>query len=244
MPETETPRYRNYEHYITEGWAKEPKHTFRRVGEAARELAAEPGFETARVLDIGCATGELIFYLRSLFPAWSFTGLDLFDPLIEEARTNVPDATFLTQDVLTLDSSLDGTFDLICAVGVLSLFEDEDAETFWEKAHALLRPGGAIIVLGPLNEFGVDMMLRHRKWMHGKRGPWERGWSIPSRQSVEQSIGRLFANHTVEPYAPQLDLEPKDDPIRTWTVPYGDAERQLTNGLKLLVNYNLIVARA
>lgn len=239
MPEITESRYRNYQHYITEGWAKEPKHTFRRVGRAAQEI----GFEGAKVLDIGCATGELIFYLKSLFPDWQFTGIDLFDDLIDEARKNVPSETFLKSDFLELDEALHGEFDLICAVGVISLFEDEDAERFWEKAQALLKPGGRMIILGPLNEFGIDMKLRHRKWMDGKRGEWERGWSIPSRQSVELSMSQRFSDYTIEPYEPQLDLEPKNDPIRTWTVPYGGKDRQLTNGLKLLVDYFLIVAK-
>ena len=239
MTEIDEARYRNFQHYIDEGWSKEPKKTFQRVRRAAGTL----GLERARALDIGCATGELIGYLATEFPAWSFVGIDLFEPLIEDARRFVPAAEFLVSDLLQLDAAYDGTFDVIFAVGVISLFEDEDAERFWDKVHALLRPGGTIIILGPLNEFGIDMMLRHRKWIDGKRGEWERGWSIPSRQSVEQSIAARFAGYEVTPYEQQLDLPPRKDPIRTWTVPYAGKTRQLTNGLKLLVDYYLILAR-
>jgi len=238
MTTDKLPRYVNYEHYITEGWSKEPKFTFLRVCDAAKSLR----LSSANVLDIGCATGEFIAYMESEFPEWKFTGLDIFADLIEKARAFLPKQTFVNCDYLSLDSSYDNTFDVITAIGVISLFSGDDLDAFWSKSAQLLKPGGSIIVLGPVNEFGVDMDLKHRKWVDGERRGWERGWSIPSRQSIELSVKEYFETYNFSPYEPQLDLEPKADPIRTWTVSYKGKKRQLTNGLKLLVDYNLILA--
>ncbi len=233
------PRYRNYQHYIREGWAKEPKFTFRRIVETLKLK----NMKNARLLDIGCATGELISIMQSQFPSWSFLGIDIFDDLIKQAREYIPEHEFMRSDFLGLDDRFYGTFDFITGVGVISLFAGDDLDFFWEKAARLLKPGGTILILGPLNEFGIDMDLKHRKWMHGRRGEWERGWSIPSRQSVELAISQHFAAWSVSSYEPGLDLEPNEDPIRTWTVQYQNKNRQLTNGLKLLVDYSLIEAK-
>ena len=113
-------------------------------------------------------------------------------------------------------------------------------DNFWKKSADLLKAGGTMIVLGPLNELGIDMDLKHRKWVSGERKDWERGWSIPSLQSVEHAIKENFSKYSITPYEPQIDLKPKSDPIRTWTVTYNGKKRQLTNGLKLLVDYYLI----
>ncbi len=237
MKDTENiPRYQNYKHYIHEGWSEVPKFTFQRVVQGMKEYP----MDRARVLDVGCATGEFIGYMASEFPTYEFMGIDIFDELITKANEFLPEQEFVNSDYLELPKKYDGTFDLITAVGVLSLFGGDSIDLFWEKTFNLLKPGGRIFVLGPVNEFGVDMDLKHRKWIGGERGEWERGWSIPSRQTIEHFIKDKFSTFSFENYEPKLDLEPREDPIRTWTVPYKGQERQLTNGLKLLVNYNFI----
>lgn len=37
-----------------------------------------------------------------------------------------------------------------------------------------------------------------------------------------------------------FDLKPKEDPVRTWTMRTETNERQLTNGLKLLIDHYLL----
>lgn len=240
MENLDNARYRNYEHYVREGWSREPKYTFRHVASAAARCG-NSGSPT-ECLDVAWATSELIDHLLSELPNWRFTRIDFFDPLIEKARRLVPEANFVKQSFLDMPANFNGRFDLITAVGVIGLFEDEEAEAFWATASRLLRPGGMVLVLGPLNEFGVDLSIRHRKWMDGQRGKWERGWSIPSRQSVEAALERHFGRWQIEPYDPELDLAPRRDPVRTWTVAYAEKSRPLTNGMKLLVDYSLIEA--
>ena len=60
-------KYRNFGHYLRDGWSAEPKQTF--VALADHLLGERGGHVTGELLDIGCATGELIGYLSSRFPA-------------------------------------------------------------------------------------------------------------------------------------------------------------------------------
>ncbi len=56
-------QYKNYHHYLTDGWSKEPKEMFKFLAEQMKTL---PLISGQKVLDIGCATGELIHSLRAM----------------------------------------------------------------------------------------------------------------------------------------------------------------------------------
>src|SRR5690606_1823166 len=63
----------------------------------------------ARVLDAGCGTGQPT--ARQLVDAGcEVTGIDVSPVMLELARGNVPEATLLQRDVLSIDASL-GRFD-------------------------------------------------------------------------------------------------------------------------------------
>jgi SAM-dependent methyltransferase len=234
---SDSPTYRNYQHYIREGWAAAPKRTFVRLGDllAAGGLPAD-----ARLLDVGCATGELIHYLQGRFPGWRFTGVDVFDPLLADARLRLPHCRFVHASALDLPADLDRSFDAATAVGVISIFEEEELARFWDGLLRVVRPGGRIVVLGPLNEYGVDCVVRHRKRVDGRVGEWEKGWNIHSREMVSGQLeGRCRSWRLLE-FRLDLELERRADPVRTWTIRTEVNERQLTNGLKLLIDLYFI----
>lgn len=231
--------YRNHGHYIAEGWAREPKESFKEVAAHIARLHQDaPG----RLLDVGCATGELIGYLGGRFPGLSFTGVDVFEELLAEARKLAPCATFLRSSALELPEALHGAFDIVTAIGCMSIFDETEIEIFWSNLLRAVRPGGTVIVLAPLNEYGVDTMIRHRKRMGGRLGAWETGWNIFSRETVQEILSGLGQPCELHRFSPDLRLAPREDPVRTWTVGTEHNPRQLTNGLKLLVDHYFILA--
>ena len=62
-----------------------------------READAEPG----RLLDVACGTGRHAAQFSAL--GWDVTGVDHSESLLEHARRNAPDASFLCQDMRKLD---------------------------------------------------------------------------------------------------------------------------------------------
>src|SRR5262245_55718478 len=54
----------------------------------------------ARVLDIGCGSGELAAAIRDRFRRAEILGLDTSEGAVELARRKVPDATFERRDLL------------------------------------------------------------------------------------------------------------------------------------------------
>jgi SAM-dependent methyltransferase len=73
-------------------------------------LLLEAGVSRGRLLDVACGTGRHAAEFASL--GWDVTGVDISDELLERARSNVPGARFVRQDMRELD--LPGeTFDAI-----------------------------------------------------------------------------------------------------------------------------------
>jgi len=233
--------YRNFGHYIGEGWSAEPKQSFVAL---ASHLAGEHGPAPAgELLDIGCATGELMGYLGAQFPALRCTGVDVFDELLDQGRKNLPSATFVKASALALPSEWRAKFDIVTAIGVASVFDETEIEGFWRNLFGAARPGGTIAVLSPLNEFGVDTMIRHRKRRAGAPLGWETGWNVFAIDTITEIVRSLGATLRIERFRFDGELLPRADPVRTWTIATGQDPKQLTNGLKLLVDHYFMIAR-
>lgn len=231
--------YRNHAHYIAEGWSAEPKESFKELLGIIQTEAPNP----SSIVDVGCATGELLGFLSSQFPAAKCLGVDVTDELLIAARKNLPAAEFVNASALDLPDRLTGQFDLTCAIGCMSIFDESQIDAFWTNLFHVTRRGGLIVVLSPLNEFGVDAMIRHRKRRNGKAAQWETGWNIFSKETVGEIAEANGSSLQLKRFQIQIDLKPKDDPIRTWTMKTETRDRQLTNGLKLLVDHYFMIAR-
>ena len=233
-------KYRNFGHYIREGWSSEPKESFTALASHLEAMTPQPSGEH---LDIGCATGELIFFVSSRYPALRSTGVDVFDELLARAKENVPAARFVKASALALPESFGGRFDLVTAVGVASVFDETEIEGFWKNLLDAARPGAPVMVLSPLNEYGVDTMIRHRKRLDGVPLQWETGWNVFAIDTIREIVESLGATLQVERFRFGGRLEPRPDPVRTWTMATEKDPKQLTNGLKLLVDHYFMIAR-
>lgn len=233
--------YQNHQHYLREGWSSQPKESFRRLGEM---LAGEAPRPLERLLDVGCATGELIGYLQQRFEGLACTGVDVFAELLEEARRRLPQHAFVRGSVLELPGALRGQFDVVTAMGCMSIFDEAELGAFWDNLLGAARPGGLVVVLAPLNEYGCDTLVRHRKRVEGRRGAWETGWNVYSFETVSELLAARGLEVEFRRFAPRLLLPRRADPVRTWTLPTADNAHQLTNGLKLLVDHYFMLVKA
>lgn len=229
--------YENFQHYITEGWSKNPKEIFKFLD---FYIAQEQRDSKLSVLDVGCATGEFLYFLSSRYPEYSFTGIDVFDDLIDQCKTLQTDKEFIKASILDLPANLERQFDIITVVGVMSIFDEAELSIFFNNLFKACRPGAAIYILSPFNEYGVDCEIKHRKRPNGIKGNWEKGWNVFSKETIAEFIENKCSKWSFHPFRINFDLKPKEDPVRTWTLKTETNERQLTNGLKLLVDHYLL----
>jgi SAM-dependent methyltransferase len=89
--------------------------------------------EGARVLELGCGTGDMLAALKPSFGV----GVDFSDGMIAEARKAHPDLTFFAGDIedAAFVRSLPGPFDAIVVVDTLGALDD--CQSMFEALHAL-----------------------------------------------------------------------------------------------------------
>src|SRR5262245_27416577 len=96
----------------------------------------------ARVLELGCGTGEL---LASLAPSFG-VGVDFSEGMVAQARAAHPDLTFLVGDVEdpAFLRSLPGPFDAIVVVDTLGALDD--CQAMFASLHALCKRETRLVV--------------------------------------------------------------------------------------------------
>lgn len=102
-----------------------------------------------KVLDAGCGAGLPISQI--LIEKFEVTGIDFSEAQIELAKKNVPDATFICQDMTQLDFP-DSTFDGICSYYAIIHIPREQHQPLFANFHRMLKPDGvALLCLGAEN---------------------------------------------------------------------------------------------
>jgi ubiquinone/menaquinone biosynthesis C-methylase UbiE len=97
----------------------------------------QPG---ARVLDAGCGTG--VPAAQHLTQAGArVTGIDISPVMLDIARRNVPDATFLQMDIMDVTSSL-GEFEAAVAFFSLLMLPRAEIPAALTRLREVLLPGG------------------------------------------------------------------------------------------------------
>lgn len=101
-----------------------------------------------RVADLGCGRGQALVRMANHFPASTFTGYDLFAPVIEEARTSAT-AAGVAEHIAFVQGSvalpLSGQYDLITMFN--SLHDVTPPEAGLIVVREALAPGGCCVIL-------------------------------------------------------------------------------------------------
>ncbi|HEV2974868.1 MAG TPA: class I SAM-dependent methyltransferase [Solirubrobacteraceae bacterium] len=109
---------------------------------ARDHICASPG---ARLLDLGCGTGELLEFLDDV----AYVGVDLSEDYVARARESFGDrAKFYVGDVTSFEPP-EASFDLAVAIGVLHHLGDASARRLLATAARSLRPSGRMVTVDP-----------------------------------------------------------------------------------------------
>jgi SAM-dependent methyltransferase len=214
--------------YLTEDRRHKPREFFKFLtGLAGPTLAANP---TARLLDIGCANGEFLYYLRSQYPNISAVGVDVTPEVLAKARELVPDADFFVADVQTGENLPGERFDVVFMNGVHYLLPDY--ERWLRNVISLSR--GMIYVFGVFNPENLDFraVVSRSGEAHSQIS-----WNLVSQKSIGSCLERIgtgiahrFHNWELPVHIPRTH----DDPMRCWTITTDGGQRLQINGLQIV----------
>ena len=119
----------------------------------------------AKVLDAGCGAGVPV--AKILSEQFEVTGVDFSEKQIELAKKNVPDATFICQDMTKLEFP-ENHFDGICSYYAIIHIPRDEHRALLENLYRMLKPGGVALLC-----LGADNLLDDiEEDFHGKRMYW------------------------------------------------------------------------
>jgi len=234
----EEARYTSISPYLKDKDYDNPKEYFKAVGEILSKLNYPAG---SRLLDVGCATGKLLYYLKEILPEFThLEGMDVSKVMIKEANRRVPGVKFFIGSVMDKKALKKKTYDVVTCCGVLQIFDDIKAVL--DNLVSCVRDGGTIIVFNAFNDDPVDVLMRYRR-VDGQDNSWKRGLNMFSRQTIEDILSesryrlRWKWHKFHMPFAIKKD---QGDPMRAWTISTALDPHQQVNGASQLCNFKIL----
>jgi ubiquinone/menaquinone biosynthesis C-methylase UbiE len=127
-----------------------------------------------RTLDVACGTGFMTRHLRS-----EVTGLDQSDAMLEVARGQVPEATFVQGDALDLPFD-DGEFERLFTSYFYCHLEEPERERFLAEAR---RVADELVIVGSHAQAGEEL----RRWETRRLGDGSE-WRVYKRVFVPDEL--------------------------------------------------------
>ncbi len=221
--------------YVGESRASADKDIFHFFLEA---LLAD-GFSPQSLLDVGCATGDLLAFVARNMNSMKLTGMDIDETLIHFARKreDLSRVSLVVGNGLTLQV---GRFDVVTSFGTLGIFDA--FEPLFENLLANTVAGGRVYVQALLNPDDIDVRIAYRDHVNGL--DWMRGFNIFSRQQVERwAVARGLQVRFLD-FRMKANLQKREQfPHRAHTLDLADGTRRTTNGLCLLLPETLMELR-
>jgi trans-aconitate methyltransferase len=217
--------------YLSEDRRQEPKEYFKfLMKQAATRLAST----SVRVLDVGCAAGDFLYYLQSLYPEASVTGIDVSPEFIAKAKENMPGATFMTADIYSGENLPAGQFDVVFMSGVNYLYPEYES---WLRNILALTSQKAYI-FGVFNPEDLDVRATvQRAGDKTSATPW----NLISRSSISRFLNSLGARHEFVAWEVPMSISrSQDDPIRSWTIEDKQGKFLVVNGTQILHHFALL----
>lgn len=158
----------------------------------------------AKVLDLGCGTGHFSTYIQTL--GYEVTGLDPSTKMLDYARQNFPNITFVEGYSNALPFE-DNTFDLIISIEVLRYLDTKIVIESYKDIHRTLKPGGKMFIthVNTLATEGYFIFYHLKKLVHNFKGKEYHSAYFTSAKKEERilkeigfknihCIGRMFAS--------------------------------------------------
>ena len=186
------------------------------------------------VLDVGCAAGAFLYYLRSLYPGLSLTGIDVSPQFLAKAIRTVPDARFSVGDIYTGDQLPTERFEVVFMNGVNYLFSQYE---LW-LSNLLSLTKGSAFVYGIFNSEDLDVYATVRR--SGDKSSVT-PWNFISEKSISMFLDSIGVRHRFFRWAlPIENPRVHPDPMRSWTIETKDSGYLVINGTQMIHRFAVL----
>lgn len=222
--------------YLTEEYKVNPKEYFKLVyHEMHKDWGGAETFK--KILDIGCATGEFLHYLKSQMPNAHLYGMDVMKELLTKVEAGIQ--TYCV-DISNEAELPDEKFDICTMMGVLSIFDNH--EQILDNVLKLFDEKVSLYLFGFFNPYDWDVFVKardSRKHVVGEENTLEAGWNYLSKTSLVKYCEARNLKCEFVPFKVDFDIpKHEDDPLRSWTIGCGE-DKLVVNGLQLIMDFYL-----
>lgn len=226
--------------YVTNGRYENPKELFKQALAKLKTLVGDK--DTLDLVDLGCANGEFLYYVRQNFPRWNLTGFDFTEQFIQTGREfeGLAGITLETKDFFTVEEN----FDIVCCFGTCPIFPD--IEKPLEKLLSICRDGGIIICDGLFNKFDVEVRTVFCDSSKPEfEGIWHQDFNQHSRKRLRRFLEGKVAEVEFEDLVMGVELlsNPDDPHTNVWTFRDEDGRVLITNGMNMILNSTIMTIR-
>jgi SAM-dependent methyltransferase len=228
------PLYQRYSRY-QERYAEQMRDSDRVLVEMAGEAVGQVGQE-ARLLDVGCSTGNLLLHIRRAWPLLSLHGGDLMAQVVDECQANPALAGMRFSTMNIFDIPFKRPFEIIVVNAVLYLFDNEQFDRAVASLAQALTPGGYLLVFDFFHGFNHDLAITERSRSHPEgltihMRPMELASDILNRHGFTSADFRPFAITVDLPLGLTYgDNADGFEDLNTYTVNADDGRRLLFRG--------------
>ena len=188
-------------------------------------------------LDLGCAKGELIWFLKDFFPSLQYTGIDISDQLLSIARCEpkLNDVKFTQADLQSLN--LQTQFDFVMMSGVLSIFDNYSNILDIMLKH--LKAKGCGYIFGSFNENDVDVLIRFKNNISNSK-KWESGYNTFSMKTIETYLKKFSEDIQFHKFNLSVNLVKQNNPITSYTLNTKEEGKIIMNGAYIMRKFYLV----
>lgn len=219
--------------YLNENRKNKTKEQFKFLYKKSLESKKD---KKIKICDVGCATGDFLYYLSNSKKNLELYGIDVRKDLLLKARKEVQNCNFILGDISDLKTLPKMKFDIAYMTGVHTIFDDY--EKIFNNFLKLIKPKGYGYVFGIFNTYDVDAIIRIRT---AKNNQWESGWNLFSKSSISKFLKEKKIQHKFFDWKINIDIpKHKNDPLRSWTFKNEKKSRLIINGIQLVHTFSLL----
>ena len=182
------------------------------------------------IIDFGCGSGELAFFLNQSFPKSTYLGIDIDQSLIRLAKKKkINNSTF--QDKSLLEFTQKKKYDVVIACGMLSFFSD--FKPILKKVISFLKNSNSkVYIFGRFNSANIDTKIQIRD--NTESNSWREGFNSYSTKTISLFLKRFNKKFRFIKFNLKVNLKKGKSLTRTFTI--------LNKNKKMILNRANIIA--
>ena len=215
--------------YLKSNRYKKPKESFKLLYKILKKKLSNN--KNYRLLDVGCANGELLFFLHQKFSNIEFCGIDVRNDLIKLAKKKCSSDIYFKRLDYTQNQNFNKKFDIIISSGVIGIFDNLDI--FFKNIKKNMRKKTTLFLFSNFNNYDFDIFSAYKD-LNSKNNNYQSGWNIWSIKTIKKYFKKKkIIKHL---FNIKFDVrQNKKDLVRTWTIKI-NKKRYFTNALGLIFN--------